>query len=110
MSSVFPGPARPCKSRWRLPTILYFRPQGRAANSLRRGPQVIAMSWEEKKDDRFVMTGERIVGTVPWAITTFESYFVVAADGRVLALAAAKEPAPPRVNVVLNWAQGLGKR
>ena len=86
----------------------YFRPQGRELY-LRRGPQVIAMSWEEK-DDRFVMTGERIVGTVPWPITTFESYFVVAADGRVLALAAAKEPAPPRVNVVLNWAQGLGKR
>ena len=84
----------------------YFRPQGRELY-LRRGPQVIAMSWEEK-DDRFVTTGERIVGTVPWPITTFDSYFVVAADGRVLALAAAKEPAPPRINVVLNWAQGLG--
>ena len=86
----------------------YFRPQGRELY-LRRGPQVIAMSWEEK-DDRFVTTGERIVGTVPWPITTFDSYFVVAADGRVLALAAAKEPAPPRINVVLNWAQGLGSK
>ena len=84
----------------------YFRPQGRELY-LRRGSQ--AMSWAEK-DDRFVTSAERTVGTVAWPITTFESYFAVAPDGIVLALAVAKEPAPARINVVLNWAQGLGSK
>ena len=68
--------------------------------------QLVAVGWDVR-EGRFVTTGERVVANVPWPDSTFDPPFGISRDGRVLALVRAQEPARPRIDVVLGWADEL---
>ena len=75
----------------------------------RRGSELRSASWEERSG-RFFVTSERLIATVAWPVVDRSTPFSVAKDGRVLALVRAEEPRPPRITIVLGWAQTLHSR
>ena len=72
----------------------------------RRGADLAIASWEER-NGRFFVTSERFIRGIPWTLTTFSIPYSVAADGRVLAIVAAEPLKPPRLEIVLGWAEEL---
>jgi hypothetical protein len=75
----------------------------------RRGSQLFSAAWEER-DGRFHVGSERLIATVSWPTMDYGTPFSPAGDGRVLALVTAEAPKPPRVTVVIGWAQTLLSR
>jgi serine/threonine-protein kinase len=82
---------------------------GRTPGTLfyRRGSTLIRLAWRDDQG-RFSAGDEQVIGEFAFgSLRGYPGPYDTASDGRVLALLRTREPAPPRVQVVLDWPRTL---